>query len=124
ALAADLQNWLEGRPIDARPVSDWERGWKWVRRHPAISSLSAAVGLSVLGLVGVSWQWQRAEQQRAITAQTNLRLELQRRAEDFFAADKAHLALATLSRMVRDNPNNRTAAERLINALSQRAFLL
>jgi WD40 repeat protein/tRNA A-37 threonylcarbamoyl transferase component Bud32 len=124
ALAADLRSWLEGRPVEARPVSDWERRWKWVRRHPAISILSSAIAISILlGLAGVTWQWQRAERQRAITAHANLRLELQR-AEDLFAADKGHLALAALSRMVRDNPNDRTAAERLVNALSQRAFFL
>jgi serine/threonine protein kinase/WD40 repeat protein len=62
ALAEDLENWLAGRPIQARPVSPWERSWKWVRRHPVTTALSAAVIVSSLvGLGGILWQWRRAE---------------------------------------------------------------
>jgi eukaryotic-like serine/threonine-protein kinase len=51
ALAEDLDNWLEGEPISARPVSTRERVWRWCRRHPAIAALAATV---VLLLVTVS----------------------------------------------------------------------
>lgn len=43
ALANDLQNYLDGKPILARPVSRVEQGWRWCRRNPVIASLSAAV---------------------------------------------------------------------------------
>jgi hypothetical protein len=33
-LADDLEAWLAGRPVRARPVSRLVRGWMWVRRHP------------------------------------------------------------------------------------------
>jgi hypothetical protein len=33
-LADDLEAWLAGRPVCARPVSRLVRGWMWVRRHP------------------------------------------------------------------------------------------
>ena len=123
ALADDLENWLADKPIAARPVSRWNRGWKWVRRHAAISALSAAVILSVaFGLIGVLWQSQRAERQRAITAAARIARQLQR-AEDFFETDKSHLALATLARVLRDNPQERVAAERVINSLDQGVFL-
>jgi len=123
-LAEDLENWLQGKPINARPVSDCERARKWIRRHPAISTLSIAVMVSlILGLAGVSVEWRRAERERAKTAKANVRLELQR-AEDFLAGDKSHLALATLSALVRQSPTNRAAAERLINALNQQVFLV
>jgi WD40 repeat protein len=116
-LAEDLENWLAGKPIAARPVSDWERAWKWLRRHSVLSSLTAAVALSlVLGIVGVTWQWKRAE-----VANTGLSVQ---RAEDLFTADKSQLALATLARLVREEPSARAAAERLINALDQRAFFV
>ncbi len=60
-LADDLDHWLNGEPITARPVSSWERAQKWVRRKPAIAALSAAVLLiGLVGLAGVFWQWRVA----------------------------------------------------------------
>src|SRR5262249_37860250 len=47
-LADDLQRWLEGRPIQARPVGLLGRGWRWCRRKPA---LAAALGAAALFLV-------------------------------------------------------------------------
>ncbi|MFM7150931.1 MAG: serine/threonine-protein kinase, partial [Gemmataceae bacterium] len=40
-LAADLDRWLHGQPIEARPVGVVERAGKWVRRHKLVSALSA-----------------------------------------------------------------------------------
>jgi len=44
ALADDLENWLAGRPIRARPVSAAEQLWRWARRNP----LPAALGVILL----------------------------------------------------------------------------
>jgi WD40 repeat protein len=44
ALADDLENWLAGRPIRARPVSAAEQLWRWARRNP----LPAALGIILL----------------------------------------------------------------------------
>src|SRR5712675_978689 len=43
-LAADLERWLSGRPIVARPVSPPMRIWRWSRRNPKL------VGAGVAGL--------------------------------------------------------------------------
>jgi eukaryotic-like serine/threonine-protein kinase len=43
ALAADLDNWLEGRPILARPVSAGEQLWRWAKRNPLPAALVASV---------------------------------------------------------------------------------
>jgi WD40 repeat protein/predicted Ser/Thr protein kinase len=46
ALADDLERWLRGEPILARPANPAERLVKWVRRRPAAAALLAVVGLS------------------------------------------------------------------------------
>jgi len=56
ALAEDLDRFLECRPILARPVPPWERGWKWALRHPALAALATATSLAVVaGLGGLVW---------------------------------------------------------------------
>ncbi|HEU0273756.1 MAG TPA: protein kinase [Candidatus Udaeobacter sp.] len=41
-LAADLERWLEGRPIVARPVSPPARIWRWSRRNPRLVATGVA----------------------------------------------------------------------------------
>jgi TolB-like protein/tRNA A-37 threonylcarbamoyl transferase component Bud32/Tfp pilus assembly protein PilF len=46
-LAEDLERWLEGRHIIARPVSAPARVWRWSRRNPVVAGMAAL--LLVLG---------------------------------------------------------------------------
>jgi len=51
-LSEDLERWLEGRHIIARPVSPPARAWRWMRRNPLIAGMAAL--LLILGsAVGV-----------------------------------------------------------------------
>ena len=51
-LAADLERWLDGRPIIARPVSPPTRIWRWSRRNPKL------VGAATTGLLlGAAAVW-------------------------------------------------------------------
>jgi serine/threonine protein kinase/tetratricopeptide (TPR) repeat protein len=52
AFAEDLQRFLTGRPIKARPTPFWERGAKLARRHPVAATL---VTVALLGAGGLSW---------------------------------------------------------------------
>jgi WD40 repeat protein len=58
ALADDLQRWLDGQPIEARPVGAVARVWMWSRRNLIVTCLLAGL---VLFAIGTSWQWWRAE---------------------------------------------------------------
>ncbi len=62
ALGGDLERWRRGEPIHARPISNFERLQKWVKRRPAVAALAAGIALAVIaGTVGVTRQWRRAE---------------------------------------------------------------
>jgi serine/threonine protein kinase len=50
-LAADLERWLDGRPIVARPVSPPTRIWRWSRRNPKL--VGAATAGLLLGAAAV-----------------------------------------------------------------------
>lgn len=92
-MAKDLQRWLDGKPILARPVSAMERASKWVHRNPVLGGLTAALLLCLLGGGLALWHSYRqvsralASTQKAETeAQSNLREALLSQAKAVGAA--------------------------------------
>jgi WD40 repeat protein/tRNA A-37 threonylcarbamoyl transferase component Bud32 len=64
ALADDLDRWLRGDPVRARPISRRQRVVRWVRRRPHLAALAALLVLALVGgFTGVCWQWLRAEKE-------------------------------------------------------------
>ena len=57
-LAEDLERWLVGRPIVARPVLPSTRIWRWSRRNPAIA---AVIALSLAFATAVGWNIWKSE---------------------------------------------------------------
>jgi len=55
ALRADLEAWLEYRPISARRASRWASAWRRTCRSPRVRA--AAGALLVAGLALGGWQW-------------------------------------------------------------------
>jgi WD40 repeat protein/predicted Ser/Thr protein kinase len=79
ALAEDLQAWLEQRPIQARPVGGLERAWLWCRRKPRQAAMVLTLMTAVsAGIVGVSWEWRRAELHRSLAEDRSRKLEAER----------------------------------------------
>jgi WD40 repeat protein len=73
-LADDLERWLKGEPIKARPAGRVERMVKWVRRRPAATALLTVGVLALLAVVGV-WGYftiQLAEQRKEAEEQRDL----------------------------------------------------
>ena len=66
ALAEDLERWLDGVPILARPVGPLTRAWMWCRRNQALACPGgpSVSGGRVGGLAGVTWKWREADRER------------------------------------------------------------
>ncbi len=103
ALASDLRHWLNGEPIQARPVGVFERGYRWVRRNPRVAGLAAALGIVfTAGFLGVVWQWRRAERN---LKESQVNFERARRAVDQFYTrfyEQGILAVPGLEKVRRD----------------------
>ncbi len=53
ALAEDLRRYREGQAITVRPVSNFERTWRWCKRNPWLASAFAAVFAMMVLVIGV-----------------------------------------------------------------------
>jgi tetratricopeptide (TPR) repeat protein len=78
AFAADVQRFLSNEPIEARPPSLAYRASKFVRRNRVMVCGTALLLLAmVVGTIGTTSQWIRANRLRRATAETNLELARQ-----------------------------------------------
>jgi tetratricopeptide (TPR) repeat protein len=62
-LAEDLERWLEGRPIIARPVSPPVQLWRWSKRNRVLAGTATAmVALFMLTCGLFTWHWRTQAQ--------------------------------------------------------------
>src|SRR5262249_50893970 len=60
-MAQDLRNWLDGRPILARPVGPVGRLGRFCRRRPLVSTLALLLALTVVGgFIGMTLLYMQA----------------------------------------------------------------
>ncbi|MCI0455861.1 MAG: serine/threonine protein kinase, partial [Gemmataceae bacterium] len=94
-LAADLQRFVEDRPIRARRIGAAERLWRWGRRNPVVAGLTATVLLlivavavvAVMGYWGEATQRAEADRQRVVAESER---EVARAAEDRARSEAEH----------------------------------
>jgi WD40 repeat protein len=80
ALAADLGLFLAGKPISARPVSPFERAFKWTLRRPAPAALLAVSVTAASAILGGAF-WHHAGLAKAL-AETEQERDAARRAKE------------------------------------------
>jgi WD40 repeat protein/tRNA A-37 threonylcarbamoyl transferase component Bud32 len=76
-LAEDLERFLRGEPIRARPIPAWERGLKWARRHPTAAALIGVIVCAVAAFIG-NMQYSRVELRQALEQRTTELGEVQK----------------------------------------------
>jgi TolB-like protein/cytochrome c-type biogenesis protein CcmH/NrfG len=55
-LAEDLERWLKGQPIAARPLSPPARAWRWTRRNPVVAGMAALLMTLALAAGVMVWK--------------------------------------------------------------------
>jgi WD40 repeat protein/tRNA A-37 threonylcarbamoyl transferase component Bud32 len=76
-LRDELQRFLDGRPIHARPISRSARAWRWCKRNPVVATLTAAVLVCLVAGTVVSTVFAIEAHQRAV-GEAEQRLEADR----------------------------------------------
>ncbi len=88
-VSQELNRFLSGEPIQARPVGPLERGWRWCQRNPAVATATAfAVAFLLLGLVFSNYFAMQAKREAA-NATANSRLADQKKDEAVFEKERA-----------------------------------
>ncbi|MHC1762732.1 MAG: protein kinase [Verrucomicrobiia bacterium] len=89
-LADELGRFLRNEPIEARPVNALERCARWCHRNPRLAAALGGVGLSLLlGVMGIAWEWRKADAQRRRAEQEQRITRRHLYAADMYAAQQA-----------------------------------
>jgi serine/threonine protein kinase len=96
-LADDLQRWLDGHVIHARPVSLLERLLRWHRRQPVKSALVLATSAAtVVVITSLTWLWRQSEHHRLEAQSAVIRAER----GEFLSAEALQQLMVLLQRTV------------------------
>lgn len=123
-LAQDLERWLAGDSIVARPLGAWAVARRWCRRKPGFALLAAALAASLVALVTGStlaaWRIRSANQR---TEALVTRMQIQK-AEELFSDGETSKGLAMLAHVLRQEPAHAPATLRLLSGLQHRSYAL
>ena len=108
-LADDLARYLDGRPILARPVGNFEKVWRWAKRNPEMAKLLGTIaGLLVLLTVVASGAAVVFANQRNEIAKQKKVVEDQRdeiAAKEKLAVDRLEVYRRSVDTFVNDAPD-------------------
>ena len=123
-LAEDLERWLAGLPILARPLGPFTAAWRWSRRRPALAALGVVTLLATVILLVTSNQSAhrlRLANDRAGRLVDQLQRE---KVESLLDSGETSHALALLTYLLEKAPQDLALGSRLVSALSLRSFAL
>lgn len=81
AVQRDLNHYLAGEPIAARPVSQIERGLRWCQRKPVVAGLAALLVLALVTGTAISAYFAFQSSRRAVELADSAKLAEQRAAQ-------------------------------------------
>jgi serine/threonine protein kinase/dipeptidyl aminopeptidase/acylaminoacyl peptidase len=98
ALAEDLERFVRGEPVQARPIGPHERLWRWMKRHPAWAMLAGASLTALMGFMAlqqVNETSLKRERDHARMQESAARTSEQITRQNLYAADMflAHRAI-------------------------------
>jgi tRNA A-37 threonylcarbamoyl transferase component Bud32 len=106
-LANDLRRFMAGEPIHARPAGRLERSWRWCRKHPSISALTALAALAIVVVLTLVLAYDRrlaheldrteAARQQVLATQEKLRHTLTKEIAGRLDGDLRELASVPLT---------------------------
>ncbi|HEY0368822.1 MAG TPA: protein kinase [Chthoniobacterales bacterium] len=100
-LAEDLERWLDGRPILARPILPVAQVWRWSRRNPILAAAAAGciiLAAVVMALVANLWTASASPVDKSIAVLPFTNLDADK-TNDYFSAGIHEDILANLAKV-------------------------
>jgi len=122
-LAADLERFLRGEPIVARPLNALQRLWQWSRRRPLAATLVVVSILAFVIVAALAWQ---TSQKAGLSHELNrtLAASASGRADSLFRLDETAEAVGELVRQIQKDTNDVWAVSRVLSAMTWRNWPL
>jgi tetratricopeptide (TPR) repeat protein len=89
ALAEDLDLFLAGEPIRARPAGRVERLWRWAKRQPIVAALAATVLVLLVGGTAISTYFAIQAHHHAFSAEQNATIASHKAADERLQRERA-----------------------------------